>query len=210
MTFGKVFTFSGLCLLLWKVGENVPRAPKYNWKTVLQPPPPHHTHAILQWNRNENIANTQLPLWPPPISLLVLEQLGSKGLFFLMSNPNSSFLKQTCYRKTGKVPRGQWSTLEIWALKINRSMTTWPFVSLAVCPHMLLRASVSMCACVPVCVWWSVQVHTGVWVNRSLSHRGQPLLAGFVFLLVAMTTARASVSVNKAACVTEPGGGVWS
>lgn len=107
--------------------------------------------------------------------LLVSEHLGLKR-FFLMSNPNSSYLKQRLYGNLGKVSLWVAKLSETRTLKMNRNMTMWPFVCLAECVYICCLCQ-DECVYPCQCVWWSMQVCTGVWINRSLSHTGWPILA---------------------------------
>lgn len=93
-----------------------------------------------------------------------------------MSNPNSSFLKQRLYRNLGKVSLWVAKLSETRTLKMNRNMTMWPFVCLAECVYICCLCQ-DECVYPCQCVWWSMQVCTGVWINRSLSHTGWPILA---------------------------------
>lgn len=70
-----------------------------------------------------------------------------------MSNPNSPFPEQISYRKTGQVPLG---AEKHFGNMNSREEQEHDHVAICVlgkvCLHMLLRARVSMCVCVPVCV----------------------------------------------------------
>lgn len=159
VTFRKSVYLLWAVFALWKTGRKCSLGSWEHLKAALPP----ILQPIFQWDWNYTTANTQLPIWLPPISLFVLEHLGLKG-FFLMSNPKTPSASRHLTGRLARFHWGPWSTLEIWALKINRNMTMWPFVCLA--------KSVYICFCVPVwaCVCscrCGVMKHTSV--HRSVS-----------------------------------------